>query len=521
MALAAFFDRTAVAASQILLGYDDLEFRRIVSGTSIGLAIGADAVTGEGAHAADMTVRLLARLYPIIVLHVGIGAERRADELDAIARAINPNVEMRRDGSTTKTIVLGRGASAPTEAEYVVYVGSNGWDARLSATVPLAFGSSGNPFGAGAAAAIACADVFATVFGIASPIEGALTLSTLEGTINPTMRPLRPAGAVFADAVLVGLGALGNPVVWALARSGAQGELHLIDDESNDLGNLQRYVLAQHRDIDAPKTDVMLRHLGGALRGIPHSRDYASFISSHGYRWDQAIVAVDSAAGRRAVQASLPRRIVNGWTHPDHLGVSEHGSFGNASACLACLYLPRTAVPSSHEVIATALRIPDRLIEVRDLLFNGAPVPDEMVTTIVVRFGIPDADTARFRGRPIRTLYTDGLCGGALVPLAAVADAARRDMHVPVAHQSALAGILLAAAAIRQNLSGATGSVQTLINLRKPLPPYLNTPLLADNATRCICRDPVYVAVYERKYTAAAQPLTTLFNAGLHGNVNN
>ncbi|HEY5022591.1 MAG TPA: E2 ligase fold family C protein, partial [Gemmatimonadaceae bacterium] len=235
MALADFFDRTAVAASHILLGYDDAAFRQLVGETAIGLALGPDLSENEGRHSADMAMRLTARLYPTIVLHVAPGAEPLAESLEALARSINPKIDVLRDGATAKSIVLGQSAPPATNAKSVVYVGSNGWDALISLSGPLGFGKSSNPFGAGAAAAIACADVFATVFGAMSPCgRGGLTFSTLEGIPSATSRQLDPGSVEFAGTVMAGQGAIANAAIWSLARSGARGEMHLVDDEALD-----------------------------------------------------------------------------------------------------------------------------------------------------------------------------------------------------------------------------------------------------------------------------------------------
>jgi len=46
------------------------------------------------------------------------------------------------------------------------------------------------------------------------------------------------------EAFLVGVGAIGNAAVWALARTpGLRGHLHLVDGERLDISNVQRYVL--------------------------------------------------------------------------------------------------------------------------------------------------------------------------------------------------------------------------------------------------------------------------------------
>ena len=72
-----------------------------------------------------------------------------------------------------------------------------------------------------------------------------------------------------------------------------------------------------------------------------------------------------------------------------------------------------------------------------------------------------------FEGRPLRALYTEGFCGGAVIPLGEPGTPAN-EVHVPLAHQSALAGVLLAAAGVRMGLSGRADSVVTQYDVLKP-----------------------------------------------------
>ena len=73
---------------------------------------------------------------------------------------------------------------------------------------------------------------------------------------------------------------------------------------------------------------------------------------------------------------------------------------------------------------------------------------------------VPLAKLLPFEGRPLRALHTEGFCGGTVTPLGEPGRSAN-DVHVPLAHQSALAGVLLAAAGVRMGLSGRVDSVVT------------------------------------------------------------
>jgi hypothetical protein len=60
MALANFFDKTALAASQILQGYDRTEFESKLNAITIEIAFDSKAIScGEGTYSLDLTTRLL------------------------------------------------------------------------------------------------------------------------------------------------------------------------------------------------------------------------------------------------------------------------------------------------------------------------------------------------------------------------------------------------------------------------------------------------------------------------------
>ena len=73
-------------------------------------------------------------------------------------------------------------------------------------------------------------------------------------------------------------------------------------------------------------------------------------------------------------------------------------------------------------------------------------------------------------------------------------------VHVPLAHQSALAGVLLAAAGLRMGLSGRVDSVVTQYDVLKPQEWFQVFPAAKHAGERCICQDADYRDVYRRKY---------------------
>jgi len=97
----------------------------------------------------------------------------------------------------------------------------------------------------------------------------------------------------------------------------------------------------------------------------------------------------------------------------------------------------------------------------------------------------------------------EGFCGGAVIPMGEAGHLNRQaeGVHVPLAHQSALAGILLAAALVRRVSTGAPVVTQvTRINVLKPVQGFLLQPMRATRDGRCICDDTDFVSVFASKY---------------------
>lgn len=150
-------------------------------------------------------------------------------------------------------------------------------------------------------------------------------------------------------------------------------------------------------------------------------------------------------------------------------------------------------------IIAEAFGVPARLMQIRLLLHRNEGVPRDLLEAIAPARDVTLDRLIPFEGRPVRALYVEGFCGGAVIPLSQIG-APRTDVHVPLAHQSALAGVLLAAAAVRDVLWGSTGSHITQLNVLKPLPASPIRPAAKDPRGLCICQDRDYREVYEEKF---------------------
>ncbi len=500
MALAEYYERAALAASQVIAGFVPDLFRRTLEDANVGFAIDREAAAShEGKALAELSVRLLARLYACLEVRSEVSSE--GDRLESLARMINPRIEFKRGAS----IGIAVGSEARS-FETTYFAGSDGWDALLSMSTPVRTGSSPNPLGAGAAACLAVGRIFNHVLSQRSEHHavGDVRLSTFLCEKGETPRNIpNDNWKLPSDAVLVGVGAVGNAAVWVLGRSPAEGTIHLVDHESLELSNLQRYVLATRADDGRSKVDIAAPFFCGDVKCIPSQMSWAEFVERSGYGWRRVLVAVDSARDRRAVQAALPEWIANAWTQPGDLGVSVHDRFDGRGACLACLYLPTAKGPNEDEVVAAALATPHMVADVRTLLHSGAGVGRSFLEAVALGLQRPLEEVLRYEGRGIRELYVEGICGGGLIPLGMIG-LPRQELHVPLAHQSALAGVLLASALLGRVVGKTVDTTMTTrIDVVKPIGDFLTQPTLKAHTGLCICEDQDYVRAYRAKFGVA------------------
>jgi hypothetical protein len=520
MALANFFEKTATAAAQVLEHFDLSAFRALLERTIVGIGFDETAATSrEGVAALELAANLLARLYPRLALVALSDAARPLSRtLARLAKAINPDIEISNDLNHVQACLVA-GNTAVQAAHSPVYVGSRGWVVHLSPSTPVGSGATDNPFGAGAAACFGAANVFRSVFSSQlpnSPRDAPFTLSLLDYVVNaaehrnPTVSEIN-----IGEIHLVGLGAIGNGAVWALARlQGLSGMLHLIDHEKVELSNLQRYVLTTQKEDTTVKVDLaerVLRRAGLIIR--PHPCRWSEYLSSRSdMRLERVAIAVDTAEDRIGIQASLPRWIINAWTQADDLGISRH-DFVGTQACLACLYLPEGMRPNEDEVVAKAIRMPEAIQKVRELLYTNSPIGREFVELLAVRWGVPSDALAEYAPLPIRTFYVKAVCGGMLFQIGQGGTTTR--VAVPLAFQSALAGIMLAAELVSHAAGqAAVRPTTTRINLLRPLGKYLSQHAAKHRSNRCLCQDQDYTAAYQAKYGITAAEILTTPHAG-------
>lgn len=513
MSLANFFQRSATAASQVLSRFNLESFKTVLEAAPVGIVYDAAAATSpEGRATLDLCVRLLARLYPqVAIAPLSRDRSNLRSSLVRLAQSINPDLTIQPSADGARAVlVVGDTVVAP--ARRPIYIGSDGWTCRLSTTRPVGSGRSENPFGAGAAACFGAANLFRLIFG--EYLEGGvldedLTLSLFDydragrAPRNPILRATN-----LGESHLVGLGAIGHGAVWALSQlQNLTGRLHLVDPELVDLSNLQRYVLATQRHADKAEKvrlcKAALRQTGLTVRA--HRSTWAEYVARQDeWRFERVALALDSARDRIAVQASLPRWIVNAWTQPGDLGCSRHDFLGE-HACLMCMYLPSSKRKDFDTIVAEAVGLLPVKNIVTGLLYTNQPVGRPFIEMVAKALTIAVEPLLPFQDKPLRTFYSEAICGGVVLRLKGEANdgaTAEAPAQVPMSFQSALAGIMLAGELVIHagGMRTSPPPVSTKIDLLRPLGVYLSFDDQKHPSGTCICQDVDYIEAYRQKY---------------------
>lgn len=516
MAFADYFEKNLQSAALLLQGIDAGAFKKTLGREVVALAMDDKAlVSKEGRATLDLCVRLLARLYPTLVF-VALGKAKNKDVAPyrALACAVNSKitVDVARAKVTHCLVVGSTELRSPKGRHPVVfYAGSNNWLARVSTKGPIGSGSSDNPFGAGAAACVAIANIFRSSFKAQLPQakpDVELTFSVLQMAPVDSKKPLNPTVKRFdiGEVHVAGVGAIGNGFVWAIGRARCNGVLHLIDGEKLAQSNLQRYAMTVESDVGKPKADLAKAWLSKkGLQVESHAKHWEQFMDERQiWSIDQVAVAVDTARTRINIQASLPRVIFNSWTQAGEVGISRH-EFHEPGACLACLYTPDKEVPHYDQLIARALHLPEsreQLLEIRKRLQLTEPTDRAFLEKVAVSAGVPIEELLPFENKPLESLYLQGVCGGAVITLAKGGNTTQRN-EVPMAFQSTFAGILLAADLVAERLALRPRlPTKTQINLMTALAPFPSNGQA--KVKRCFCRDVDFIAAYVAKYPKSA-----------------
>lgn len=501
MALPRFFSRVLTAVGQALPA-DAEVLTRVLGSKVVGIRTPPDAEPASNAWwITELTTNLLARCYPTLAF-IGTGA--LPAEMSTLAKRVNPAVDIVAQGDVPSSAII-VDAATTSDGPAHVFLSARGWVSEIAFTPINAAPSPCNPYASGVAACLGVAEVFRILFsGHLNDVRRqhrATRLSLLDFGVqageNMALAPFDVGEVAF-----FGLGGVAQGALWALARhAGLRGTAHLVDHQCLDLSNLERYVLAFDEDEGRQKSTLAARAFdAGSMTVWPHAMSLEEFADrdAAGLRVPSVCVSVDNVDGRRFAQALLPRLLVNGYTSSIGLGASWH-RFGLTEACLACQYHPdpNRPRPSTVDVMSAALKLPRE--RVRALVATGAPLSKEDWRQIMALHRLTPKAVRQLRGKPISAVFSGLVCGvGALTM-----GRDERIDAVPLAHQAALPGILMAAELLKRQVPELRHLAQSAIaigwnDVLQPPPRDWIRPI--GRASGCICSDPVYLEAYRRKW---------------------
>lgn len=514
-----FYDRVADATVPLLDGVSRDELRAKLEASHVAL-VAADALTPEQplGRAYLFATNLLARIYPTLSFEAG---EELREGAIRLARAINPVVTISEEREQeTPTLAF---ANTPPDREREVTAWASAWNIGIDGGLDGAEEEAAIP-AALAASAVGVGEIFRIVLGEALPPPrprlgsqpGSLNLITHEEQADTL--PVDLEGVDLGRVHLVGAGAIGEAFVETLRHCGVGGTVVAVDPQTVELSNLQRYVLTTDADEDASKTALVARAFAGT--NVEVEEVEAAWGEDPRARGAVVVAAVglDTPEDRVGVAASLPQRIYNAFTQPLDLGWSRHERFGEAP-CLACLYWPTTEGPGRHEVIGKALEQPPRRVLaylanrfpvgrplMKPMLGDPDPPSDEdaaswmsrsLLDDVLEHFDRPDNERSKWADRDVEDLYRDGICGGAIIAIGEGTGA--REVLVPLAHQSALAGVMLAvqviAAAHPELAAVRPEMIEGRFDVLRGFPQSPSVPTA--RVATCICSDPDFIGAWQ------------------------
>jgi hypothetical protein len=477
--------------------------------------IASDWITEVEGHREGFLVacNLLARTYPVLIVEAPEPIREAAIET---ILAINPVCDLvGNDVEPNATLTWGVGPVSASE----VCVSAVGWNVLLDGAVPET-PTACSPLAAMASATLGVREVFRAVLGdLTGDLRcggtaigwNIITLRDREEGIPPLAR-----GVDFGELVLVGCGAIGQAFVAAMGASNCRGRLVAIDPEDVELSNLQRYVLTTNGDVGEAKTSLVTRALEGSEVEVVQERRVWSL--DDGSSPACLVCALDTVEDRIGCQGSLPRTIYNAYTGDQDLGWTRHERFGD-DACLACIYWPHEREASWTDQVARSLGMEAdgkriALYKVSRLSI-GEPLPpailarngveaelaakwgqSSLLDGLAAIFGLSEQVKSEWSDKDIDAVYSEGLCGGRLVE---VLDRGKNELLlVPLAHESVLAGVMLAASVIAAHhpelRDARHPDTKGAVRLSgDPGLPYTSAPASID---QCICSDPIFTGHY-------------------------
>lgn len=524
MALAKYFSKNLLAINQ-LISINHKKLESILISKTVTIAFDENAVnTYEGNCGLDLIIRLLSRLYPKIkIIDLSKKNESKKKELFSLAKKVNKNIDIMPENSAENIYIVVGFTKEKIESDgKIIYFGSDNWISKYSISRVQNFENSENPFGCGVSACIVASNVFRCIFKEFTEIGkndeevelNTFTLDSESNSENPIFNEV-----IFKDVTLVGLGAVGNGTLWALSKlNQLSGVINLVDHETISLSNMQRYVTLYENDKDKYKVNLaknFIKKKNLKVKTIVGKWD-EYVVKRNDWNIDCVAIGIDNEKDRIGIQSTLPKVIFNSFTEKELIGINRHYSLVE-DACLACSYIPTNKKRHRINEIADNCNIPD-LSEMIKEYFNSGILVDQilppkhnsqnkfdksLLTEISNANSIEISQLSQFNGMNVDQFYSDFVCGGVIMKLSKSENKVE-NIDAPLAFQSALAGILLAAELVKYSIHQTIKIEQRtdFYHLQPILKDYnpLNRILVKNDKGNCICGDKDFIKRYQEKW---------------------
>lgn len=187
---------------------------------------------------------------------------------------------------------------------------------------------------------------YACAFVVARVVNRPLQLSTpnpftIERASLPPLSPCLPVD--LGESWLLGAGAIGCAVLWALRDLPVSGRLHVVDPKRVTAGNLNRQMLFSALDVGQWKALTAAGNAQPLLPGlelVPHVGSFQSVFA--GKPVSRVLVGLDSREARQDVQRAMPDEVFDASTTGAIEFLFHSNKLGAERACLECVYPTRS-----------------------------------------------------------------------------------------------------------------------------------------------------------------------------------
>mgnify|MGYP002780521289 CR=1 FL=1 len=304
---------------------------------------------------------------------------------------------------------------------------------------------------------------------------------TIERSSLPALDPQFPVD--LGESWLLGAGAIGCAVLWALRDLPVSGRLHVVDPKRVTAGNLNRQILFGSLDIGQWKALAAAGNAQPLLPGlelVPHVDSFQSAFA--GKPVSRVLVGLDSREARQEVQRAMPGEVFDASTTGAIEVLFHYNQLGVARACLECVYPTRADKLAQARHMAEGLGL--TLEEVQAPL-----ITQEVAAKLAVNFR--NLAEAELVGRAISSVYRENCAAEVLRAPGG------EQFLAPFAFVSILAGTLLAMHLVSR-LQGFEAPYN-LWPVSAWAPPLPAARELRGQRAGCFCTSSVYQRVAQTK----------------------